>query len=275
MLRRLLLNCDVRAGRALPLKLPAYIQEPILRGAGGVYTRDEWSQTRASGYRGAGVNSAQLDDDAGYLRRMFSTHVGNLHAALRLAETFDFSTHQSVLEFGCGEMIQAYIVKTIYPHLRYQASDFDPYIVEKCRRLPLLSALEKEVRDVSVLTAVDLAGFDLVLSWELLYALDDAKVSNLFNAVGKAGISLLACTTQLTGPLRSTLRALKNLNWRPGGFHYDRLARSGKLRAHGWCPSIAYYERLARPFGLRLTRLWTPPSSGREEFSYLLFSPSL
>ena len=275
MFRQFLLNLDWRAGRHLALKLPAYIQEQYLPEGAGVYSCEEWSLARTRGYREAGADSAQLDTDEAYLRRVFSTHVANLHAALRLASTFDFTSRKAVLELGCGEMIQAYILKNIFPHLRYKATDFDSYIIEKCMRLPLLGPLEKGVLDVSALTAGDLAGFDLVLSWELLYALDDTKLRSLFHAAGAARAPLLACTSQLTGPIRFLLRAIKNLNWRPGGFHYERLVRRGALRHHGWNPSLGYYDRLARPCGLRLTRVWTPPyaQTRQEEFSYLLFEP--
>lgn len=275
MLRQFLINLDVRAGRHFSLKLPAYIHEPILKGGTGAYSQEEWTQARARGYRGAGADSAQLATDESYLRRIFSAHVYNLHAALRLAATYDFSRHQSILELGCGEMIQAYILTRINPHLRYKATDFDPYIIEKCHALRILAPLEKAVLDVATLTAADLAGFDLVLSWELLYALDDARISTLFRAAGAAGVPLLACTSQLTGPLRSTLRAIKNFNWRPGGFHYARLVRQGVLRQHGWNPSLGYYERLARPHGLKLARFWSPPWLGAnpERYCYLLFEP--
>jgi hypothetical protein len=157
--------------------------------------------------------------------------------------------------------------------LRYRATDFDPFVIEKCARLPLLAGIEKAVLDVTRLTPADLAGFDLLLSWELIYALDDEALRRLFCTARAAGVPFLAGTTQLLGPLRYAKRALRNLDWRPGGFHYTRLTAAGKLRMHGWNPSIAHYARLAHEEGLVLDWVELPPAAARDPFAFLTFRP--
>jgi hypothetical protein len=273
MIRRLLLNLDLRAGRLLPVKLPAYIREQILREGAGVYSREEWSRARRRGYRGAGINSEALDSDERYLNRIFSSHSRNLQAALRLLETFDFGPYNSVLELGCGEMVQAFAIKCAYPGMRYRATDFDAFIVDKCGALPILRALEKSVVDASRLTSADIAGFRLVVSWEMIYALDDAQLLNLFKVCGDARIPFLACTTQMIGPVRFLLGWLRQRGWRE-----DLSAATGQgggVRMHGWNPSLRHYDALSRKAGLRLSRVWHPPAllRGGDDFSYLLFLP--
>ena len=275
MIRQFLLNCDLRAGRHVPLKLPAYIREQYLKDGQGIYSREEWSHARRNGYRGAGVNSSELDTDDRYLTRVFSSHVRNLHAALRLLETFRFESYDSVLELGCGEMIQAFAIKCAHPQLRYMATDFDPFVVEKCSRLPVLGQIEKDVVDASQLSVEQIAGFSLVVAWEMIYALDDEKLLTVLRACRGANVPLLACTTQMIGPAQYIFRKMKNLWRRLEGVRVKGAGAAEPLRMHGWNPSPAYYARLARHAGLELVRIWHPPAllRGGDDFSYLLFAP--
>ena len=165
-------------------------------------------------------------------------------------------------------MVQAFVITKLYPHLRYCASDFDPYIIKKCSRLPLLSNIEKKVLDVSVLKADDLQGFQIVLSWELLYALDDNKLLRLFGTIGEARVSMVACTTQLTGPLRGIMRRIK-------GIPKNRETNWQEFRMHGWHHSLGYYQHLSRRFGMILKKIWYPSFRGhhQDNFTFLLFVP--
>ena len=115
--RRFFTNVDNKAGRLFHLKIPAYILEKTLSLEGGTYTPEEWSQARAIGYRGAGQNSMDLDDDRRYLSRMFQTQYRNFLSAQRFCSLLDLSSYQSVLELGCGEMVQAFVITNLYPHL--------------------------------------------------------------------------------------------------------------------------------------------------------------
>lgn len=195
----------------------------------------------------------------------------NFLSAQRLAQVFDLSKYDSVLELGCGEMVQAFVIKKLYPHLRYCASDFDPYIIKKCSSLPLLSNIEKRVIDVMTLNASDLLPFQLVLSWELLYALDDEKMLRLFSALGAARVSMIAATTQLTGPLRAIIRWLKGIPFREGG---DQKSNRKGLRMHGWHHSLGYFEHLSKKFCMKLERVWYPNywKKTPDNFTFLFFS---
>ncbi len=128
VLRQALINLDIEAGRWMSLKHPAYIRERVLTEGQGVSSKADWGRARRSGYRGVPDKSDLLDSDEGYLRGLFSNFAYALYAALRLADTIDFDRFSSVLELGCGEMFQAYLLKLIHPHLRYRATDFDRYV---------------------------------------------------------------------------------------------------------------------------------------------------
>ncbi len=274
MLRDALKNVDANLGRWVPLKHAAFIAEPRKAGQ-GVYGSADWSTARKLGFRGVGERE-RTESDADYLRSLFSNYAYAMHAALRLADTLDLGAYRSVFEIGCGEMFQAFVIKSLYPDMRYRATDFDPYVIEWCARIPILGGIEKAELDVATLTAETIRGFHLILMWELLYALDDAKLETLFRAASEARIPILACTSQLTGPLRAMLRSIKNLNWRPGGFYYARMVDRGEFRMHGWNHSAGFYETLARKCRMSLARVWTPPATVNgaiERFAYLLFEP--
>src|SRR5687767_3578739 len=136
MIREHLLTADYWLGSRVSLRQKAYDAEfPCT-------TADEWSAARKSGYRGVGPDAGELSTDTRYLRRMFTRHVRNTFAALRFARTFDLSHTRGVLEVGCGEMVQAWVLKTVYPHLRYVATDFDPFVIERCAALATLRDVE-------------------------------------------------------------------------------------------------------------------------------------
>jgi hypothetical protein len=222
------------------------------------------------GYRGTGLDSSELDDDRKYLSRIFQVQYRNFLSAQRLCQVFDFKQYDAVLELGSGEMVQAFVISKLYPHLHYCASDFDPYIIEKCSSLPLLSNIEKRVVDVSRLTTGDLQSFQIVLSWELLYALDDSKLLSLFDACGKARVSMIACTTQLTGPLRRIMRRIKGKI----PLMCDQEINVAGLRMHGWHHSLGYYQHLSGRFGMILKKIWYPCRRYHQDnFTFLLFVP--
>jgi hypothetical protein len=266
MLRAFSQKLDLRAGRFLDAVSPAYIEEKILTQADGVYSQSEWTRARQQGYRDAGVGSNQLDSDVSYVARLFTHQSYSMDAVRRLLETVDLSSYPAVFELGCGEMVQAIATKSMYPAMRYKATDFDPFVIEKCSRLNVLAPLEKSVVDATALTPEDLAGFSLVISWEMIYAFDEAKLTRLLGVLGKSRVPFLACTSQLLGPCRKFLHVLRGWKGQP----------IPGLRMHGWTSSVGRYRRLAAANGMKLARVWHPPfrHSRVESFSYLLFEPN-
>lgn len=274
-LKDLLISADVLGGKYLTLKQSAYIEEGILTDGAGVYSPEEWTKARSLGYRDAGINSSELDSNESYLSRIFTKHSRNTLAALRLIKAFDFQSYDSILELGCGEMIQAFVIKSAYPHIRYTATDFDPFIIDKCSKLRILDGLEKDVLDVAILSAGMLADFDLLISWEMNYALDDDRLLAILRSAKEANIPYLACDTQYIGLIKYCVRKLKNLIGQPSGFYYQRMADEGKMRMHGRQISIGYYKRLAKLADMSLSSVVVPPLSrpAEDNFVYCLLTP--
>lgn len=273
MLRRKLINLDLWAGRGVALKLPAYIEERWSVSRQGSYTAEEWSHARMAGYRGNEAGRPLLDTEEGYRHQLATHNAPAVQAANRLAVTLNFQCYHSILEIGCGEMAQAYTLTSLFSHLRYRATDFDPFVIEKCLRLPLLNRIEKGVLDVSRIAASDLAGFDLLTGWEIIYALDEPVLHTVLSACHEAGVPFMAATSQLLGPLRYLRRTWRDTAWGLHGSAYQRLVAERRLRMHGWNSSLGYYRRQARQAGMKLSRFWLPPAGAADNFSFLLFEP--
>lgn len=273
MQRQKLINLDLWAGRYVALKLPAYIEERWSANQQGAYTAEEWSHARSAGYRGNEPGNLLLETEAGYHQQLATHNAPAVHAAKRLAITLDFRRYDSVLEIGCGEMAQAFTLTNAYPHLRYRATDFDPYVIEKCAGLAVLHRIEKGLLDVRRLTATDLAGFKLLTGWEIIYAFDDPVLQTVLAACRESRVPFLAATTQLLGPLRYLRRTWRDTAWGLRSSRLQRLVDARRVRMHGWNPSLGYYHQQARRAGLRLARVWLPPPGALDNFTFLLFEP--
>ncbi len=273
LFKDMLISVDVLSGKYISVRQPAYILEDILEGD-GIYSQDEWALARSKGYRDAGMGSADLDSNAKYLTRMLSVNSRNTLAALRLCQSFDFDHYGSVLELGCGEMIQAFVIKSAYPHLRVMATDFDAYVIGKCAQLDLLGGVEKEVLDVAAIAPEMLEGFGVVMSWDMNYALNDDILLKVLRAAKAANIPYLACSTQHIGVLRYLFRGLKGVVSR-NSVDTNKQRDDVILRMHGWQTSVGYYQKLAKRAGMHLTSVTVPPvgRSRKDDFVYVLVSP--
>jgi len=277
MLRRKLINLDLWAGRGVALKLPAYIEERWSVSRQGSYTAEEWSHARMAGYRGNEAGRPLLDTEEGYRHQLANHNAPAVQAANRLAVTLNFRRYNSVLEIGAGEMAQAFTLTNLFPHLRDRATDFDPFVIEKCRGLPLLNRIEKSILDASRIVASDLAGFDLLTGWKIIHALDEPVLHTVLSACHEVGVLFMAATSQLLGPLRYFRRTWRDTAWGLHSSVYQGLVSQRLLRMHGWNSSLGYYlgyyRRQARQTGMKLARFWLPPTGATDNFSFLLFEP--
>lgn len=263
MLKQLILNGDIRIGALLPLRHIAYTEETILMQGHGTYTREEWTKARRAGYNQAGPEAQELDSEVGFLRRALGTERRKLLTGLRLADHLRESGCRSVLEVGCGEMVTAWAIKGCLPDLRYCATDYDDYVIEKCRKLALLDPLEKSTLDIDAVRADFLAEFQLVLAWDVFYAFDTARLASFLEKMKTAGSSLIICSSQIIGPLRGFSYLVKSRLQ-----DYAGQCRTGRLRDHGYKNSLGYYHRVARTLDMECQLVATPPAGERNGDSY-------
>lgn len=248
---RILGEIDPWTGWLVSLKTPGYSDDPNVVGEGeGVYTADDWSRTRQKGLAQCGTDGSEFDSNEKYLRYIFGAEGMNVIGAISLAQHFDFSRYRSIFEIGCGDMAQAYVLHRLHPQIRYVATDLDPYIIERCARLSVLDGIDKCALNVLSVgpDQTPFAGFDLLMSWGMEYALDDAQLLQLFALARRHRVPYLLCSATTTG-LGKYLRYLLRMPQRL------RQIKSRQLRMSGWERSPLRFSRLARRAGMRMNVL--------------------
>ncbi|MBI3899621.1 MAG: hypothetical protein HY308_15190 [Gammaproteobacteria bacterium] len=246
--KRLAGELEPWTGWLASLKTPGYSDDPNVVGMGeGIYTADDWSRTRRQGLASFGTDGTQFDSDDNYLRYIFSSEGMNVVAAISLARVFDFNRYRSIFEIGCGDMSQAYVLHRLYPQKRYVATDLDPYVIDRCSRLSVLAGIEKSALNVLAIDegAAPFAGFDLLMSWGMEYALDDTQLLRLLKLVRRHRVPYLMCSATALG-LGKYVRHLLFSSKR------KRLLNERRLRFSGWERSVRHFSQLARTADLRL-----------------------
>lgn len=265
-MHRVVTEIEPWTGWLASMRVPGYSDDPNVVSRGeGVYTAEDWSITRQKGLASFGTDGTQFDSDDNYLRYIFGPEAMNVIGALSLSKSFDFSAYRSIYEIGCGDMAQAYVIHRLYPQIRYVATDLDPYVIQRCSRLSCLSGIEKYSLDVlSVASdAVPFAGFELLMSWGMEYALDDGQLLRLMQLAADKRVPYLMCSATATG-LGKYLRYLLNTPKR------RRLLRERRIRFSGWERSLLRFRALSRKGGLRMQPL------GRFGYHFcMLFSPAV
>lgn len=271
LIKQLVLNCDARLGTHLPLRHIAYTEEAILKSGHGSYTREEWSQARRAGYNQAGPEAQELDSEVSFMRRELGTERRKLVTGLRLTDYLRNTGCRSVLEVGCVEMITAWAIKGALPDLRYCATDYDDFVIEKCRKLALLDSLEKSTLDIDAVTAAFLGEFQLIVAWDVFYAFDTDRLMRFLEKIRAARSSLMICSSQIIGPFRGLSYLVKSRL-----YDYAAACATGRLRDHGYKCSLGYYQQVAGRLGLECRLIATPPlgpASG-DGYFFIRISPA-
>lgn len=270
-IKDLLIDFDVWMGGVISLEQPLTTADRNLDVKEGVqpYSVDEWKTTRLRGYNKIGQDGEKLENNEKYFNHMVCEEKRKLFAALSLVHNVDLGKYRSIFEIGCGEMMQAFIVKQYFPNIRYLATDIDPYIIEKCSHLTILDSIEKGVYNVLEDSPEIFSEFDLIISWGVEYAIDSTNLLELLCFAKRYSIPVLICTQQIIGPMRYVSRKIKTNSFNP-----QRLAREG-VRLHGWVRTVRYWKRVAEDANMRLEVLNSPSTQIGNEANYhwLLFKP--
>lgn len=244
-LKTALLSLDVRLQPLVSLKAPLYTEDENLVDGAGVYSAGDWSHTRRRGSARYGTDGTQYDSDAQFEEYIGRVERAKIESVVSLLEAFDFGRFPRIFELGCGDMIQAQRITRRCPEVAYVASDFDPYVIERCDALPMLSGIRKRVFDVLTDPHDAFAEADLLLSWGLDAALEDAQLIALLESVRRLRVPYLMCSPTVIGPLVFAHQ------WSASAAREKRLA-GRSLRMHGWARSVAYFRKLARLSGVRV-----------------------
>ena len=160
-----------------------------------------------------------------------------IHDAISLKNHLDFKKYSYALEVGCGCMATAFVIKNTFPHLRYLATDYDPYVIEKCSKLSVLDGIEKAVFDVRQ-DKLDVFGkVDLLISWGLDACIEDEYILKLLSFAKDRQVPYLMYPSSV-GMIRYLLD--KKSSKKTG-----RLLKEKKIRMMGWRRSLRYFKKLA------------------------------
>jgi len=136
-------------------------------------------------------------------------------------------------------------------------------VIEKCRKLPLLGALEKSTLDIDTVPAAFLGEFQVVVAWDVFYSFDTDRLIRFFDKIRAARSSLIICSSQIIGPLRGL-----SYLWKSRLYGYAKDCAAGRLRDHGYKCSLGYYRTVAGRLGLECHLLSPPPPWPNEGDSY-------
>ena len=223
---------------------PFFVEDPAAAGA-GIYTTEDWNRIRQHQTAPLGSHEDRYGSDVAYRRYLASIHQSKILSVQSLLRAFDFREYDRILELGCGDMPQAFVVSSQFPDIAYTATDFDPQVIASCTRLPLLSGISKFVFDVARDDLGVLQHHDLAISWSLEFSLCDEQLVNLFAACRTYRVPYLLCTHTAIGPIGYLRRACSmKLQAKPvpGDGH----------RMIGWLRSAGEIARLARQAGMTL-----------------------
>lgn len=255
--RDFVLAIDAWTSVPIRLKTPLYTTDPVnLDSGSGIYGAHEWSATREKGDGTYGTDGRQYDTDDKYLQYAFGLEGYRIISAILLANSYNFGEIGHVLELGCGDMVQSLVLKKRFPHLHYVASDFDPYVIERCSQLRTLDGIEKRVLDVLKISDKEtpFSDADLLMSWGLDYALDDEQFVNLLISIKRADVPYLMCSPTVAGPLKHGIHYIRKI------LKSERLVEQKRLRMHGFLRTAGYFLSLANRAGMK-TRVIGPRGS--------------
>jgi O-methyltransferase domain len=222
-----------------------YVDDRDSSPGAGMDTAEDWSRLRQVRTAPFADGADRYESDASYLRYLSTIHEGKVLSVLSLMKTFNFGSYGRILELGCGDMPQAYTICSKFPDISYSATDFDPKVIEKCARLPLLRGIRKSVLDVAHDDLSQLRNHDLVMSWSLEFSLEDSQLIRLFAASKKHSVPYLLASHTTIGPVNCLSTALSSaLRRKP--------AKGSRMRMLGRLRSAGELARLAKQAGMTL-----------------------
>ena len=161
-------------------------------------------------------------------------------SANKLCDKFDFCDYSLVGDIGGVPFSQSYVIKTIFPSLKFVLTDYDSDSLVKHKVCPPLFGEDCDFAPSDVIVD-DLTVFrecDILTMWGVDYALNDTDLNRLFELVKKQKIPLLMATLDLDSGNRIRQFASEL---------YGRVLQAfGRSRCHGVLRNQAYIFALCK-----------------------------
>ena len=213
----------------------SYTRDPnLVKKGSGVYEGSDWGLTREN--RFVFYSNSTLQN---YFRMIFQD-ANKISSASMLCEKFDFSVFNKVGDIGGVPFSQSWVIKTIFPNLKFALSDHDVGSLAKHKACPPFMS---EYCDFVSFDAIvdDLTVFDdcdLLTMWGVDYALQDIELLRLIKLVKSQEKSLLLATMDIDS---------KSLFKRFGSELFGSFLKAfGRSRYHGLLRNQFYITELCR-----------------------------
>jgi len=222
-----------------------FVEDPDAAREQGIYSANEWSGTRQIRTAPFSAENDRYGTEENYLNYISSIQESKILPVLSLMGSFDFGNYGRIIELGCGDMPQSYVIYSHFPKICYTATDFDPHVIEQCSRLPLLAGIRKFILDVVHDDLEEFRNYDLVMSWSLEDSLEDSQLVRLFAACRKHRVPYLLCSQTTIGPLGYLIRMHVQTRQR------NRM-KNVRMRMIGRLRSVGEIVRLAKQASMKL-----------------------
>ncbi len=206
----------------------------LVKKGSGVYKGSDWGLTRA--IRFVFYSNSTLQN---YFHMIFQD-ADKISSASLLCEKFDFSAFNKVGDIGGVPFSQSWVIKTIFPHLKFVLSDHDvdsltkhkacpPFISEHCEFV----SFDAIVDDLTVFDDCD-----ILTMWGVDYALQDIELLRFIKLVKSQEKSLLLATIDIDS---------KSFFKRFGSELFGCFLKAfGRSRYHGLLRNQSYITELCR-----------------------------
>lgn len=251
---------------------PTFTQDPRpkAKGAGGVYSSEEWLESRR------GRDSFYESPSLYKLRKMHWDKFIGIKSAFELSRIFDFSAKTKIGEIGGVPFVHAWTLMELHPETNFVLTDADGlnllklevFLREHQRSFldsssPRSTTLQFEKFDLRTDSLEVFSGCNLLMMWGVDYALADPELEKLFTFCQSNEIPLMISSMTPMGFLRRLVFWVQR-----NGIVRKLFRRKKPMSLVGYYRTRKYFETLSKKSGVSCSALMkiklTPRTSLRE-----------
>ena len=238
---------------------PTFTQDsrPKAKGAGGVYSSEEWLESRR------GKDSFYESPSLYKLRKMHWAKFNGIKSVYELSRIFDFSEINTIGEIGGVPFVHAWTLMELHPETSFVLTDADGQNLLKLE--VFLREHQRNFLDSNILRSTRLkfekfdlrtdslevfSGCDLLMMWGVDYALADAELERLFTFCQSKEIPLMLSSMTPMGSLRRLVFWVQR-----NGLVRKLFRRKKPMSLVGYYRTGKYFETLAKKRGVSCSPL--------------------
>ena len=187
----------------------------------GVYKHHEWNETRQKN-----CNFYSAPSVENYLRMIFKDSL-KISAATILNDCFDFSKYAIIGDIGGVPFSQAWVINKLNPDLKFILTDYDINSIKIHSKFPPMENSKLDALDIKTHNFHQLQKCDLLMMWNVDYALDDEDLIRIFEYCKLQGVPLLMASLKFQ---RLSAIGIARLLRNKLAFIFGRARKHGVLR---------------------------------------------